>query len=193
MSNDTEARASRDNDTEARPSRDNDTGLSDHTGLSNHTGLSDPTDPLGPIDRVGGPAPTVWRRRNDSSDLAEPRALLRVYTPTGTLESVTASYERLLGVAKDMWFTYPERGLRLAVVGSFLLVEGAPEVLAPLRATDGTLVVDSAAAYLERLAAEGAEVLVAPHAVPTGTGFTARHRDGTVVEYVEHRPTPDGS
>ncbi|WP_190140135.1 VOC family protein [Streptomyces longispororuber] len=154
MSNDTEARASRDHDTTA---------------------------------------PTVWRRRNDSSGLTEPRALLRVYTPTGTLESVTASYERLLGVAKDMWFTYPEKGLRLAVVGSFLLVEGAPEVLEPFRATDGTLVVDSAAAYLERLAAEGAEVLVPPHAVPTGTGFTARHRDGTVVEYVEHRPTPDGS
>ncbi|MEI5099373.1 hypothetical protein RB200_13180 [Streptomyces sp. PmtG] len=136
---------------------------------------------------------TVWRRRNDSSGLTTPRTLLRVYTPTGTLEDVTASYERLLGVEKDMWFTYPEARLRLAVVGSFLIVEGSEDVLAPFRSTDGTLVVDSAERYVERLAAEGAELLVPPHRVPTGTGFTARHRDGTVVEYVEHRPTPDGN
>lgn len=138
--------------------------------------------------------PTVWRRVNDSSGFAAPRTLIRVYTPLGTLESVTSFYERLLGVERDMRFTYPEKRLTLAVVGSFLLVEGDEETLAPFRATDGTLIVDSAETYLARLAAEeGTEVLDPPHRVPTGTGFTVRHPDGTVVEYVEHRPTPDGN
>ncbi|MFD9861502.1 VOC family protein [Streptomyces alboflavus] len=140
------------------------------------------------------PTPVVIRRHNDSSHLTEPRTLIRVYTPPGTLDSVTAFYERLLGVERDMYFTYPARELTLAVVGSFLLVEATEEVLEPFRATDGTLLVDSADAYLTRLAAEeGTEILVPAHRVPTGTGFTARHPDGTVIEYVEHRPTPDGS
>ncbi|MCI3931311.1 VOC family protein [Streptomyces sp. AN091965] len=138
--------------------------------------------------------PTVRRRVNDSSAFTEPRTLIRVYTPLGTLESVTGFYERLLGVERDMWFTYPAKRLALAVVGSFLLVEGDEETLAPFRATDGTLIIDSAETYLARLAAEeGTEVLDPPHRVPTGTGFTARHPDGTVIEYVEHRPTPDGN
>ncbi|MFD9069278.1 VOC family protein [Streptomyces lasiicapitis] len=137
--------------------------------------------------------PVVIRRHNDSSHLTEPRTLIRVYTPPGTLASVTAFYERLLGTERDMYFTYPAKELTLAVVGSFLLVEAAEEVLEPFRATDGTLLVDSAEAYLTRLTAEeGTEILVPPHRVPTGTGFTARHPDGTVIEYVEHRPTPSG-
>lgn len=138
--------------------------------------------------------PVVIRRHNDSSHLTEPRTLIRVYTPPGTLESVTAFYERLLGTERDMYFTYPAKELTLAVVGSFLLVEAAEEVLEPFRATDGTLLVASTDACLARLTAEdGVEILDPPHRVPTGTGFTARHPDGTVIEYVEHRPTPSGS
>ncbi|MEV5975754.1 hypothetical protein [Streptomyces sp. NPDC052114] len=141
---------------------------------------------------IPAPAPTMWRRRNDSSDLAEPRPLIRVYTGPGTLDAVAASYERLLGTERDMWFAYPEKNLCLAVVGAFLLIEGTEETLAPFRATHGTLLVDSAQKYLDRLAAEGAEITDPLIKVPTGSGFTARHRDGTVIEYVEHRPTEDG-
>lgn len=138
--------------------------------------------------------PVVVRRHNDSSHLTEPRTLIRVYTTPGTLESVTAFYERLLATERDMYFTSPAEELTLAVVGGFLIVEATEEVLEPLRATDGTLVIDSAEAYLARLAAEdGTEILDPPKPVPTGTGFTARHPDGTVIEYVEHRPTPSGS
>lgn len=135
----------------------------------------------------------MWRRSNDSSDLVEPRVFLRVFTPPGALEEVTASYERLLGVERDMWFTYPEKGLALAAVGGFLLIEGTDEAVAPFRSTSGTLLVDSARAFLERLEAEGAEIVSPLRSVPTGAGFTARHRDGLVVEYVEHRPAPGGS
>ncbi|MYY86387.1 MULTISPECIES: hypothetical protein [unclassified Streptomyces] len=136
--------------------------------------------------------PTMWRHRNDSTHLPEPRPLIRVYTPPGTLDSLASSCERLLGTERDMWFAYPEKGLNLAVVGAFLLIEGAEEILAPFRAVDGTLLVDSAQTYLTRLAAEGAEITDPLTKVPTGSGFTARHRDGTVIEYVEHRPTEEG-
>jgi hypothetical protein len=137
--------------------------------------------------------PHLWRRDNDSSRLTRPRVFIRVYTGPGTLEAVTAFYERLLGTGRDMWFTFPEKGLALAVVGGFLLVEGTEESLEPFRVTDGTLLVDSARSYLERLTAEGAEILDPLVKVPTGSGFTARHPDGTVVEYVEHRPDADGN
>ncbi|WP_198351608.1 VOC family protein [Streptomyces typhae] len=107
---------------------------------------------------------------------------------------MTAFYERLQGTERDMYFTCPQREPTLAVLGSFLLVEGTEEVLAvlaPFRATDGTLLVDSADAYPARLEAEGAEVVEPLHRVPTGAGSTARHPDGTVIEYAEHRPTPE--
>lgn len=134
----------------------------------------------------------IQRRSNDSSSLKEPRTFVRVFVGIGELESTTAFYENLLGTERDMWFTYPEKQLALAAVGGFLLIEGTQEGLAPFRATVGTLLVDDAADYLARLEAAGAEILVPLLVVPTGAGFTARHPDGTVIEYVEHRPTPDG-
>ncbi|MBT2444156.1 hypothetical protein J7E93_29515 [Streptomyces sp. ISL-36] len=134
----------------------------------------------------------LWRVNNDSSRLTSPRALIRVFTGPGTLEELTARYERVQGVERDMWFTYPAARLALAVVGGFLLIEGEPADVARFREVDGTLLVDSAGAHLERLTAEGGEVLDPLHAVPTGAGFTARHPDGTIVEYVEHRPDPRG-
>ncbi|GAA1902314.1 glyoxalase/bleomycin resistance/dioxygenase family protein [Streptomyces durmitorensis] len=134
----------------------------------------------------------MWRRSTDSSGLTEPRTFVRVFTGPGTLESVTAFYEQLLGVQRDMWFTYPDLDLALAAVGGFLLIEGTDESVAPFRSTAGTLLVDRVQPYLERLTAAGAEITEALKPVPTGAGFSARHPDGTIIEYVEHRPAPDG-
>ncbi|MFH8288423.1 hypothetical protein [Streptomyces sp. NPDC018059] len=67
-----------------------------------------------------------------------------------------------------------------------------PRAQVRVQVRDGRPLVDSARAYLERLAAEGAEITEPLIKVPTGSGFTARHRDGTVIEYVEHRPTAEG-
>ncbi|WP_329116736.1 hypothetical protein [Streptomyces sp. NBC_01353] len=134
----------------------------------------------------------LWRVNNDSSRLTSPRALIRVFTGPGTLEDLAAHYERVQGVERDMWFTYPAKRLALAVVGGFLLIEGEPAALEPFREVDGTLLVNDAGAHLERLTAEGGEVLDPLHSVPTGAGFTARHPDGSVVEYVEHRPDAQG-
>ncbi|MFJ8308463.1 MULTISPECIES: VOC family protein [unclassified Streptomyces] len=143
-------------------------------------------------DTTPHPAPVMRRRSNDSSALASPRAFVRVFTGPGTLEELTVFYEEVLGIERDMWFTYPAKGIALAAVGGFLLIEGSDEAVAPFLDADGTLLVDSAEDHLARLTARGAEILDPLHPVPTGSGFTARHPDGTVIEYVEHRPTPEG-
>ncbi|MCX5385270.1 VOC family protein [Streptomyces sp. NBC_00083] len=136
--------------------------------------------------------PLVRRRSNDSSALTAPRAFIRVFTAPGTLESRTRFYEEVQGLERDMWITYPAKGLALAAVGGFLVIEGADEDIAPFLSAAGTLLVDDAAAHLARLTERGAEIVEPLHQVPTGAAFYARHPDGTVVEYVEHRPTPDG-
>ncbi|MGW9206717.1 VOC family protein [Embleya sp. NPDC055664] len=142
-----------------------------------------PTDPTADI---------MWRRSNDSSTLTTPRAFIRVFVEPGGLEAAAGFYEELQGVERDMWFTFREFGIALAAVGGFLLIEGEPAMVERFRSTTGTLLVPELAPYLDRLAAAGAEITEAPRRVPTGSGFTARHADGTVVEYVEHRPTADG-
>ncbi|MHA6804019.1 VOC family protein [Salinifilum ghardaiensis] len=79
----------------------------------------------------------------------------------------------------------------MATVGAFVLIEGGDEDLRPFRSTTGTLLVDDVQPYYDRLVAEGAEIIFPLQHVPTGAAFNARHPDGTVVEYVHHRPTGD--
>ncbi len=134
--------------------------------------------------------PAMWRLRNDTSDLTEPRVLIRVFLAPGTLEESTGFYEKLQGVAADGRFDFGT--LRLATVGAFLLIEGSDEDLAPFRSTTGTLLVDDVRPYYDRLVAAGAEIVFPLQEVPTGAAFNARHPDGTVVEYVHHRPDPQG-
>ncbi|MFF0772296.1 VOC family protein [Nonomuraea wenchangensis] len=134
----------------------------------------------------------LWRTSNDSSTLTEPRVLIRVFVPPGQITASVGFYERLQRVVADARFDFPAAGLRLATVGAFLIIEGDEEALAPFRDTVGTLLVDDVRPYYERLLAAGAEMVFPLQQVPTGSGFNARHPDGTVVEYVHHRPTPDG-
>lgn len=133
---------------------------------------------------------TFWRRQS-STEGQPPRVLVRVLVGPGALADAIDAYESLQDVEVDAVFPYPETGLRLASVGAFLLLEGDQEQLAPFRRTTGTLLVDDVEPYHARLVAAGAEIVAAPHDVPTGRGFTAQHPDGTVVEYVHHRPTPE--
>jgi uncharacterized glyoxalase superfamily protein PhnB len=130
----------------------------------------------------------IWRRDPDSSHRKEPRVLIRVFVGPGELEEAIGFYEELQGTDADMRMPYPEKNLALAAVGAFLIIEGDEESLRPFRATTGTLLVDHVEPYYERLLSAGAEVVAAPHEVPVGAGFTVRHPDGAVVEYVHHRP-----
>ncbi|MCF2533995.1 VOC family protein [Yinghuangia soli] len=139
----------------------------------------------------GASAVQVWRRVNDSSGLAEPRVLIRVFLAPGGLDAAVGFYEELQGVAADARFAFG--ALRLATVGAFLLLEGPEADLAPFRSTTGTLLVDDVRPYYDRLVAAGAEIVFPLQEVPTGAGFNVRHPDGTVVEYVHHRPTAEGA
>lgn len=138
------------------------------------------------------PMTQLWRKQIDSSTLTEPRVLIRVFVPPGSLEASVEFYQRLQDVEADARFDFPGARLRLATVGAFLVIEGEAEALAPFRDTTGTLLVDDVVPYHDRLVAEGAEIVFPLQQVPTGAGFNARHPDGTVVEYVHHRPTPEG-
>jgi len=77
----------------------------------------------------------LWRDRNNTSQQRVPRVLIRVFVGPGELESSVRFYEDLQGVAADGGFPFPEAGLRLAMVGAFLLIEGTPEALAPFTST----------------------------------------------------------
>ena len=128
----------------------------------------------------------LWRRVNDSSGFAEPRVFIRVYLEPGSIDAAIA-YEDLQGVAHDMRFDFPEKRLTLAAVGAFLLLEGSDEALAPFRSTTGTLLVDDIEPYHRRLLAAGAQIIFGRRA---GACFNALLPDGTVVEFVHHRPQP---
>lgn len=145
-----------------------------------------------PTGEPTGDEPAAFWRERPSSEGKPPRVLIRVFLAPGTLREGITFYEQLQGTRADAVFPYPEVGLRLATVGAFLLLEGTDEALAPFRATTGTLLVDEVQPYHDALVAAGAEIVVPLREVPTGAGFNARHPDGTVVEYVQHRPRPDG-
>jgi len=132
----------------------------------------------------------LWRERPDSSDRAQPLVMVRVLIAPEQLEPTIALYERLLGVHCDLRFAYPEMDLSLASVGNMLLIAGREEALAPFAHVAMTLLVASLDAEIARFEELGIELLEAPKAVPTGRNLLARHPDGSIVEYVEHRPQP---
>lgn len=134
----------------------------------------------------------LWRERNDTSQQHSPRVLIRIFVAPGELERSVAFYEQLQGVVADAGFPFPEAGLRLAMVGAFLLIEGSVQALAPFTSTTGTLLVDDVQPYYDKLVAAGARIIFPLQVVPTGAAFNAVHPDGSVIEYVHHRPDPQG-
>ena len=94
----------------------------------------------------------LWRDRCDTSSQRAPRVLIRVFVAPGELERSVAFYEQLQGVVADAGFPFPDAGLRLAMVGAFLLIEGSQAALAPFTSTTGTLLVDDVRPYHDKLA-----------------------------------------
>lgn len=133
----------------------------------------------------------LWRLSADSSSRHAPLVMVRILVAPEELDAAISLYEQLLEQRCDLRFDYPETGLRLASVANVLLIAGSEQALNSFRATTMTLLVSSLDAYLERFAALGIEVISAPKGVPTGRNMLARHPDGSLVEYVEHRPQPD--
>jgi hypothetical protein len=132
----------------------------------------------------------LWRLRTDSSDRIRPLVMVRVLLAPDALERAVSLYEQLLGEPCDLRFAYPEVNLYLAAVGNILLIAGPDEALEPFRATAMTLLVASLDHEVSLFEARGIELVEPPKPVPTGRNLLARHPDGALVEYVEHRPQP---
>lgn len=133
----------------------------------------------------------IYRKHPDSSYLAAPRILARVFVQRGMLVDAVGFYEQLAGVGLDMDADMPEAGLHVVAVGSFLVLElaaGQHGLAAQTAVTVLNADVDEAVA---RQVAAGAEIVQQRWESPVGPGVRLRHPDGLIAEYVEHRPGAD--
>jgi uncharacterized glyoxalase superfamily protein PhnB len=114
----------------------------------------------------------------------------RVFVDTNSIEGAIAFYKALLSGEQSLRFHYPEAGLELAAVSSprlsVLIVAGPPEKRAPFEATRLTIKVDALEPYVKVLKQGGAEQLEPIQPTPVGRKTRFRHKDGLVVEYVDH-------
>ncbi len=82
-------------------------------------------------------------------------------------------------------FDYPEYDLKLAQVGSVLLIGGTEQsrrLFAPPRPLSGQRHYRTE----KHLPSTGATIINPVKAVPTGWNMLVRHPDGMIAEYVEH-------
>jgi len=104
--------------------------------------------------------------------------LARVYVDS--LEATLPLYRELVGGYEPHVFEF--RQARLAMIGSFLLVEGANE---EMRSRAATIVVRDIRAIADAVFAAGGELIEGPAAGPNGPRLIARHPDGNVLEYIQ--------
>ena len=95
--------------------------------------------------------------------------LIRRCVLIARFEDTVSFYENLIAQKARLRFDYPEYDLKLAQVGSVLLIGGTEQSLAPFRATEATFLVNDITAWEKHLPSTG-----------------VRHPDGMVAEYVEH-------
>lgn len=115
------------------------------------------------------------------------KILSRIYVELDQFDGILSFYERICGEKCRLRFSYSKLGLELGQVGSVLLIAGAKGDLEMVRATQMTFLVDSVFEFRDRLVAEGGTILEGPQVIPTGLNLRAKHPDGIIVEYVEHR------
>lgn len=113
--------------------------------------------------------------------------LVRRCLPLDRFDAAVSFHEVLIGQKARLRFDYPAYQLKLAQVASILFIAGTEQSLAPFVDTHATFMVDDLQAYANHLPAVGAEILRPPKIVPTGWNMLARHPDGSLIEYVEHR------
>ncbi|MFF0225367.1 VOC family protein [Streptomyces sp. NPDC004629] len=100
------------------------------------------------------------------------------------LDTAVPFYERLTGGRA----VRSERGgVRVAAVGSFLLMSGPEAELELLRKVAATVAVKDVDEAHRLLTDLGAQVLAGPVATPVGRNLLAMHPDGSLFEYVDHR------
>jgi hypothetical protein len=136
----------------------------------------------------------LYRRQPDSSVLTSPRVFSRVFPGLGRLKQTVEFYESLAGTELDIDLDLPEAGLHVVGVGPFLILEMDPGKLDRIEQAKQTTVTvlaphleDAVRARVQR----GATVVEGLWQSPPGPGYRLRHPDGLLVEYLEHRPSPD--
>lgn len=102
-------------------------------------------------------------------------------------DETVSFYETLIAQEARLRFDYPEYDLKLAQVGSVLLIGGTDKSLAPFRATQATFLVNDIAAWEKHLPSTDATIINTVKRVPTGWNMLVRHPDGMIAEYVEHQ------
>ena len=104
---------------------------------------------------------------------------------TEDMDGSLAFLQTLLGKVPDYRFAMTEAGIEVAGIGDICLVGGDAENLAPLRNTQGPLVVDDLDGTKDQLIANGATITKPEASSETGRYFYALHPDGANVEYVQ--------
>lgn len=98
------------------------------------------------------------------------------------LDSAIPFYERLSGGTA---LRFERGGVRVAAIGSFLLMSGPEEELEVLRKVAATIAVKDVAEAHRLLTALGARIIAGPVPTPAGRNLLAMHPDGSVFEYVD--------
>jgi hypothetical protein len=125
--------------------------------------------------------------------------IARVTAPVLTVdkerfEGTIGFYERLLGEGVRARLKNPSGKLDLVLIGSMLLIGGAPEDLADRRDLKATFIVDSLDEWHDEMGRIGADIVEAPTAGPTsssgpvGRFMFVRHPDGSLFEYFQPNP-----
>lgn len=114
--------------------------------------------------------------------------LTRIFLEPSQLSETVSFYEELLGEKCELRFKYPEKGLELARIGTFLLIAGSVDQVKPFENTRVTVLVDSIESFEKFFRdheASGTSILENPKKVPSGMNMRVRHPDGLLAEYVE--------
>ena len=111
--------------------------------------------------------------------------LLKVYTRvfTNDIRVSLPLYKQIVNSEPDFDVTYGK--LKVVAIGNFLIIAGPEEALAPVRSSQGTIVVDNLKETGQFLEQVGAVILQEVTQGPTGESIHARHPDGNTFEYVQ--------
>ena len=114
----------------------------------------------------------------------------RVFVDAEAIDNTIEFYRALLSGEQTLRFAYPDTGLELAAVSSprlsVLIIAGTAAKRASFEATRLTIKVDTLEPFLDLLKKAGAEQLEPIQPTPVGRKTRFRHRDGLVVEYIDH-------
>lgn len=113
---------------------------------------------------------------------------LPIRVEPAVLEANITFYEGIFGQRNGLRFKFPEHDLEFAIVGPVALIAGSESSQRHLPKMDVIFVVDSLAAWRDRLLKSGATILQEASPIPTGMNMFARNLGGQIFEYVQIDP-----